>query len=107
LETALKATSALYDQSAESLMDLTAEDISKIFEGAKVCDLLLQPGTTILDLAMQAGCFASESKYNDMAYRMLRNSGLLWILLPVVPLRCPGLLQLHGVMSDVTSNSTL
>ena len=88
-------------------MDLTAEDISKIFEGAKVCDLLLQPGTTILDLAMQAGCFASESKYNDMAYRMLRNSGLLWILLPVVPLRCPGLLQLHGVMSDVTSNSTL
>jgi tyrosyl-tRNA synthetase len=60
LETALKATSALYDQTAESLMELTAEDIGKIFEGAKVCDLLLQPGTTILDLAMQAGCFTSE-----------------------------------------------
>lgn len=60
LETALKATSALYDQTAESLMELTAEDISRIFEGAKVCDLLLQPGTTVLDLALQAGCFTSE-----------------------------------------------
>jgi len=74
LETALKATSALYDQTAESLMELTVEDISRIFEGAKVCDLLLQPGTNVLDLAMQAGCFTSESKYNVMAYLMLKNS---------------------------------
>lgn len=35
-----------------------------MFEGAKVCELLLQPGTTTLDVAMQAGCFASESKYS-------------------------------------------
>jgi hypothetical protein len=55
-------------------MELTAEDIGKIFEGAKVCDVLLQPGTTVLDLAMQVGCFTSESKYNGMAYQMLRNS---------------------------------
>jgi hypothetical protein len=55
-------------------MELTAEDISRIFEGAKVCDLLLQPGTTVLDLALQAGCFTSESKYNDVAYLMLKNS---------------------------------
>jgi tyrosyl-tRNA synthetase len=74
LETALKATSALYDQTAESLIELTAEDISRIFEGAKVCDLLLQPGTTVLDLAVQAGCFTNESKCNDTAYVMLRNS---------------------------------
>ena len=74
METALKATSALYDQTAESLMELTVEDISRIFEGAKVCDLLLQPGTNVLDLAMQAGCFTSESKYNVMAYLMLKNS---------------------------------
>ena len=70
----MKATSALYDQTAESLMELTAEDISRIFEGAKVCDLLLQPGTTVLDLALQAGCFTSESKYNNMACLMLRNN---------------------------------
>jgi hypothetical protein len=62
LETALKATTALYDQTVESLMQLTAEDISRIFDGAKVCDLLLQPGTTILDLALQAACFTNESK---------------------------------------------
>jgi tyrosyl-tRNA synthetase len=74
LEAALKATSALYDQTAESLMALTAEDISKIFEGAKMCELLLQPGTTVLDLAVQAGCFTSESKCNDTAYLMLRKS---------------------------------
>jgi hypothetical protein len=63
LETALKATSALYDQTAESLTQLTAEDISNVFQGAKICDLLLQPGTTTLDLSLQAGCFTSESKY--------------------------------------------
>jgi hypothetical protein len=55
-------------------MELTAEDISRIFEGAKVCDLLLLPGTTILDLALQAGCFTSESKYNNTACPMLRNN---------------------------------
>jgi hypothetical protein len=60
---ALKATSALYNQTAESLMELRAEDIGSMFEGAKVCDLLLQPGTTTLDVALQAGCFTNESKY--------------------------------------------
>lgn len=60
LEAALKATSALYDQTAESLVQLTAEDISNVFQGAKICDLLLQPGTTTLDLSLQAGCFTSE-----------------------------------------------
>jgi hypothetical protein len=64
LEAALKATSALYDQTAESLTQLTAEDISNIFQGAKICDLLLQPGTTTLDLSLQAGCFTNESKYS-------------------------------------------
>jgi hypothetical protein len=67
LEAALKATSALYDQTAESLAQLTAEDISNIFQGAKICDLLLQPGTTTLDLSLQAGCFTSESKYRYSA----------------------------------------
>ena len=69
----MKATSALYDQTAESLMQLTAEDISRIFEGAKVCDLLLQPGTTVLDLGVQVGCFKNESKCNDTAY-LTKNS---------------------------------
>jgi hypothetical protein len=63
LEAALKATSALYDQTAESLTQLTAEDISDVFQGAKICDLLLQPGTTTLDLSLQAGCFTNECKY--------------------------------------------
>lgn len=61
---ALKVTSALYDQTAESLMQLRAGDIGSAFEGAKVCDLLLQPGTTTLDVALQAGCFTNESKYS-------------------------------------------
>ncbi|PNF40698.1 Tyrosine--tRNA ligase, mitochondrial [Cryptotermes secundus] len=60
LEAALKATSALYDQTAESLAQLTAEEISNIFQGAKICDLLLQPGTTTLELSLQAGCFTNE-----------------------------------------------
>jgi hypothetical protein len=63
LDRALKATSALYDKTAESLMELSAEDMSSMFEGAKVCDLLLKPGTTTLDIALQAGCFTNESKY--------------------------------------------
>lgn len=70
LEAALKATSALYDHTPESLMNLTAEDISNTFQGAKICDLLLQPGTTTLDLSLQAGCFTNESKYGIHDRRM-------------------------------------
>jgi hypothetical protein len=70
LEVALKATAALYDQTAESLMQLRAEDISSVFEGAKTCELLLQPGTTTLDVALQAGCFTNESKCSVLYSRI-------------------------------------
>ncbi|XP_069697472.1 tyrosine--tRNA ligase, mitochondrial isoform X2 [Periplaneta americana] len=60
LEMALKSTSALYDHNIESLVQLKAQDISSIFQGAKTCELLLEPGTTTLEVALKAGCFTNE-----------------------------------------------
>jgi hypothetical protein len=78
LEAALKATTALYDQTVDSLTQLTAQDISNIFQGAKICDLLLQPGTTTLDLSLQAGCFTNESKYGTLLH--YRRDIFLWTI---------------------------
>ncbi|KAJ9573884.1 hypothetical protein L9F63_008744 [Diploptera punctata] len=60
LQSALSATSALYEQNVNSLVQLGEREISSVFSGAKTCDLMLHPGTTTLELAMRAGCFTNE-----------------------------------------------
>ncbi|PSN31760.1 Tyrosine--tRNA ligase [Blattella germanica] len=40
--------------------ELGAQEIISVFSGAKICELLLQPGTTTLDVALRAGCFTNE-----------------------------------------------
>ncbi|XP_071444800.1 tyrosine--tRNA ligase, mitochondrial [Hetaerina americana] len=61
LKSALLATSALYDKNLESLACLNSDDISTIFHGAAKSQILLRPGMTTFNLAMEAGCFANES----------------------------------------------
>lgn len=61
LQEALVATSALYDNSIETLSTLSVNDILKIFNGATVVELMLEPGLTVLKMAMNAKCFLTES----------------------------------------------
>lgn len=60
LQSALRATAALYEQTIDSLVQLGEQEISRVFAGAKKCELLLQPGTTTLEVALRAGCFTNE-----------------------------------------------
>lgn len=61
LVAAQKATDAMYDTSIEKLSQLSVCDISGIFKGATVVNLLLKPGITILEFALSAACFRNES----------------------------------------------
>nr|CAD7439483.1 unnamed protein product [Timema bartmani] len=60
LHSALQSSATLYEGSLESLGKLNTSELSHLFEGATVCELLLEPGTTLLDLALRAKCFATE-----------------------------------------------
>lgn len=61
LQEALVATSALYDNKIETLSTLSANDVIKIFNGATVVELMLEPGISVLQMAMRAKCFLTES----------------------------------------------
>jgi tyrosyl-tRNA synthetase len=51
----------LYDNSIETLSTLKINDIFKIFNGATTVELMLEPGITVLQMAMKAKCFLTES----------------------------------------------
>lgn len=70
LESAKTTTAALYDSSIEQLGKLTAQDMVKLFKGARVLDLILRADLTIQDLAMEAKCFGTTGLW--LEYRMLR-----------------------------------
>lgn len=53
----------LYEQNIEKLRTLDVEDMGMIFEGACITTLMLKSGMTILDAAMQAGCFKNTGEF--------------------------------------------
>lgn len=61
LKRAQLATEALYGSSINAIAGLKAEDMADIFKGAEIVELLPQAGQTMLDLAMKAKCFSTES----------------------------------------------
>lgn len=61
LQEALLATSALYDNKIETLSMLSVNDVFKIFKGATVVELMLEPGISVLQMAMKAKCFLTDS----------------------------------------------
>lgn len=62
LKQAERITDALYKGDVDALGELNYEEVKKIFAGAKVVDILAEPGMSMLQLAMKAECFNSESK---------------------------------------------
>jgi len=61
LDSAERITAALYGKSISSLAQLQPSEIKETFKGASVVEILLEPATSILDLAMKAKCFSTEN----------------------------------------------
>jgi len=70
LQEALVATSALYDNNIETLSMLSVNDIFKIFNGATIVELMLEPGITVLQMAMKAKCFLTDSNIQPLLFKV-------------------------------------
>lgn len=60
LEKAKTITAALYEGDFNALANLTAEEMHSLFTGATYSDLLMEPGLSVLQLALKAKCFKHE-----------------------------------------------
>lgn len=65
LQRAQSTTEALYVGNVEVLGKLSTDEIRDVFNGAVMCDVLMKPGMTAVDLAMKAQCFKQESEFNS------------------------------------------
>lgn len=72
LKQALTITNALYKGSPDALGELDYKDIKQTLAGATLCEIMAEPGLSILQLAMKAKCFPTE---ND-AIRIISAGGL-------------------------------
>lgn len=63
LERAETTSKALYKGNIDALGQLNRNDIRQSFVGATLCDIMADPGMSLLDLAMKANCFPTESKH--------------------------------------------
>ncbi|XP_001361216.2 tyrosine--tRNA ligase, mitochondrial [Drosophila persimilis] len=61
LKQAERVTNALYKGKVDGLAELNYAEIKQTFQGAAVVDLLTEPGMSILQLAMKAKCFPTET----------------------------------------------
>uniref|UniRef100_A0A8D8VLW0 Tyrosine--tRNA ligase n=1 Tax=Cacopsylla melanoneura TaxID=428564 RepID=A0A8D8VLW0_9HEMI len=65
LASALASSRALYSQDLDSLGSLNALDASKLFPGARVVELLLEPGMSMRDVSLVTKCFPREKEANQ------------------------------------------
>ncbi|KAG0724458.1 Tyrosine--tRNA ligase, mitochondrial [Chionoecetes opilio] len=59
-KSAKRTTEALYGSQPEALAEMTKDEVEAVFKSAPSTSLLLEPGTSILDMALKAGCFLEE-----------------------------------------------
>lgn len=64
LRLAKLATDALYNNSFKSLNEMNESEIRTIFKQVPTIELLLEPGITLVDLAMKAKCFPTLNDAN-------------------------------------------
>ncbi|KAG7200893.1 hypothetical protein KM043_003256 [Ampulex compressa] len=60
LASAKRATAVLYSTSIDSLVEYNEVQLSEIFEGAKMVEILGEPGITVYELAQKAKCFKTD-----------------------------------------------
>ena len=57
LEKALRVSDALYNGDVQSLGNMPPREIADLFAGASYNELFMEPGTTMIDVAMKVKCF--------------------------------------------------
>ena len=57
---AKRASAALYDKSIESFVRLNASELTDVFEGATIVDVLSKPGITVYELTKKVKCFKTD-----------------------------------------------
>lgn len=62
LTKAEKISEALYGGNVQALGDLRFEDVKFLLSGTACSELIMEPGMTVLDVAMKAKCFPTTSK---------------------------------------------
>lgn len=60
---AKQVTAALYDGDFAALSSLTPAEMKSIFAGAKVQNIMLESGMTILDLVLKAKIYKHDRKF--------------------------------------------
>lgn len=60
LKKALMLSDVLYRGNINAIGELHPQDISQLFSGASYSEVHLEPGTTMIDIAMKVKCFSSE-----------------------------------------------
>ena len=63
MKSAERITAALFGDSLDALGQLDADELMETFRGASVVELLLHPAMSLLEMAMKAKCFTTESKF--------------------------------------------
>ncbi len=61
----MQATEALYSENIAALSSFRGEELVSLFQqsgSSFLSELLLNPGTTVLDMALKAKCFENERK---------------------------------------------
>ena len=55
-----RCTKALFQNNPEALSQLSEVEIEELFKNIPVSSLILEPGTTVMDLVMKIKCFGRE-----------------------------------------------
>uniref|UniRef100_A0A182N144 Tyrosine--tRNA ligase n=1 Tax=Anopheles dirus TaxID=7168 RepID=A0A182N144_9DIPT len=71
LQQAMAISQALYSGDLSALQQLEVKDIAQSFGGAPLCEVLPEPGMTVVDVALRARCFPSLAD----AERIIRAGG--------------------------------
>ncbi|XP_014897841.1 tyrosine--tRNA ligase, mitochondrial isoform X1 [Poecilia latipinna] len=74
LESAKRCTNALYHSSIQALEQMSDEELQELFREAPFQEMLLEPGTTVLDACRKASAIPDGPK----GYRMI-SEGAVWI----------------------------
>ncbi|XP_033214265.1 tyrosine--tRNA ligase, mitochondrial [Belonocnema kinseyi] len=60
LKAARRTSALLYENSIETLAEMSPQDVFQVFEAATVTEIISEPGLTVYELAMKANCFKTE-----------------------------------------------
>lgn len=73
MKKAQQVTAALYEGDFAALSSLTQAEMKSVFAGAKIQNVMLEPGMTVLDLALKAKIYKHDREFNDIRRRFLKN----------------------------------